>query len=115
MHTSAGVVSSAEGAKRSVAVRILGHEYRVRTEADYETVERVAHLVSETMERIRLRTGTVDTLDLAVLAALNLANDLFAARGGSAGSLARDGASQPRLRNLITRVETVLREGSVHS
>ncbi len=41
---------------------------------------RVAELVDRTMHRVRERTGTVDTLDVAVLAALNIASDLLAAR-----------------------------------
>jgi len=66
--------------RRSVSIQLLGHEYRIRTEADPEGVERLARLVDDTMARIRERTGTVDSLDLAVMAALNLANDLLAAQ-----------------------------------
>jgi cell division protein ZapA (FtsZ GTPase activity inhibitor) len=68
--------------RRSVAVRILGHEYRVRTESDPGEMQRVAALVEETLARLRDRTGTVDSLDLAVMAALNLARDLLAERTG---------------------------------
>lgn len=101
-------MDSASG-KRSVAVRILDHDYRIRTEADEEAVGRVAGLVNDRMERIRTRTGTVDTLDLAVLAALNLANDLLTTGGTGEIEPSRDGAK--RLRTLIDRVESVLREG----
>lgn len=66
------------GERRSVSIQLLGHEYRIRTEADPDGVERLARLVDDTMARIRERTGTVDSLDLAVMAALNLANDLLA-------------------------------------
>ncbi len=68
------------GERRSVAIQIFGHDYRIKTEADPAGVERLARLVDDTMERIRERTGAVDTLDLAVMAALNLANDLLAAQ-----------------------------------
>ncbi len=66
--------------RRSVAIQIFGHDYRIKTEADPAGVERLARLVDDTMSRIRERTGAVDTLDLAVMAALNLANDLLAAQ-----------------------------------
>ena len=69
-------------ASRSVAVRIQGHEYRIRTE-DEETIERVAQYVDATMERIRTRTKTVDSRDVAVLAALNIAKDLLAVSQGT--------------------------------
>lgn len=68
------------GERRSVAIQIFGHDYRIKTEADPAGVERLARLVDDTMARIRERTGAVDTLDLAVMAALNLANDLLAAQ-----------------------------------
>lgn len=66
--------------RRSVAIQIFGHEYKIRTDADPDGVERIARLVDDTMARIRERTGTVDSLDLAVMAALNLANDLLATK-----------------------------------
>lgn len=64
-------------ARRSVSVTILGHEYKIRSDSDEAFVRRVAKLVDETMARIQERTRTVDSLDLAVLAAVNLASDLL--------------------------------------
>ncbi|MCC6642473.1 MAG: cell division protein ZapA [Deltaproteobacteria bacterium] len=92
-------------ARRSVAVRILGHEYRIRTEAGEEQIEQVARIVDETMVRIRERTKTVDSLDLAVLTALNLANDLLAERGdaGAGRQVPAD-----RLQRLIALAESAL-------
>jgi cell division protein ZapA len=94
--------------KRSVSVRILGHEYRIRTDADPADLSSVARLVDETMERLRDRTGVVDSLDLAIMAALNLARDLVAER-----SARQDGESHAeRIRAIADRVEQVLRESS---
>ena len=69
-------------APQSVAIRIQGHEYRVRSE-DAATIQRVASYVDATMDRVRQRTNTVDSRDVAVLAALNIAKDLLAASQGS--------------------------------
>jgi len=66
--------------RRSIPVRIGGQEYRIRSDAEPGTVERAAALVDETMARLRSRTGSVDSMDVAVLAALNLANQLVALR-----------------------------------
>jgi cell division protein ZapA len=94
--------------KRSVSVRILGHEYRIRTEADPADLSQVARLVDETMERLRDRTGVIDSLDLAIMAALNLARDLVAERGAR-----QEGESNAeRVRVLAERLEQVLRESS---
>jgi len=64
-------------AARSVAVRIQGHEYRIRSDGDDDTIQRVAEYVDATMSRVRSRTRTVDSRDVAVLAALNIAKELL--------------------------------------
>lgn len=92
-------------AKRLVSVRILGHEYRIRTDSDPAGLARVAALVDETMGRLRERTGVIDSLDLAIMAALNLARDLVAERESSEGFAAHD----ERVRALTDRVEDLLR------
>ncbi len=93
------------GARRSVAVRILGHEYRIRTDASEEQIARVARTVDEAMVRIRERTKTVDSLDLAVLTALNLANDLLTGRA--------EAGSGPRLPAERVRALAVLAESAL--
>lgn len=93
--------------RRAVAVRILGQEYRIRSEADEAQVQRVARHVDETMTRIRERTRTVDSLDLAVLTALHLANDLLARREEPA-----EGAPAERVRALRELAELALAEPS---
>lgn len=91
-------------ARRSVAIRVLGQEYRIRTDADPAELQRVALLVDETMGRLRDRTGAVDSLDLAMMAAVNFARDLLAERAGRrAGS-----APSQRVRELAERIEAVL-------
>lgn len=91
-------------AKRSVAVRILGQEYRIRSDADEASVQRIASLVDETMAKIRERTRTVDSLDLAILAALNLASDLLQSRDEPRGD--GEWVDPERLRTLIHAVES---------
>lgn len=97
--------------KRSVAIRVLGQEYRIRSDADPAELQRVAGFVDETMDRLRDRTGAVDSLDLAVMAAVNLARDLLAERAGRRS----EGTAAQRLRRLTERVEAVLREGSANA
>jgi cell division protein ZapA (FtsZ GTPase activity inhibitor) len=89
-----------------VSVRILGHEYRIRTDADPADLSQAARLVDETMARLRDRTGVIDSLDLAIMAAMNLARDLLAERGVRG----EGAASAQRIRALAARVEEVLRE-----
>ena len=65
-------------AERSpIPVQILGKEYMIRGEAeDAPGIQRAAAVVDDTMAKIRERTGRVDSLEVAVLAALNIANHL---------------------------------------
>jgi cell division protein ZapA (FtsZ GTPase activity inhibitor) len=95
--------------KRSVPVHILGKEYRVRTDAEPETVRRAAELVAQMMERVRGRSGRSDTLDVMLLAALNLANDVIALREEQ--SAARP-ADPGRLADLLALLESVVEPAS---
>lgn len=65
-------------AKQTVPVQIFGQEFRIRSQGDPARVQRAASLVDETMARVRARSGSADTLDVAVLAALNIAHRLLA-------------------------------------
>ncbi len=100
--------------RRSVAIQIFGHDYRIKTDADPVGVERLARLVDDTMARIRERTGAVDTLDLAVMAALNLANDLLSAQERERASLEQQ-VPVSEITALRERIEGVLAEASPHA
>ncbi len=92
--------------RRIVSIRVLGQEYRIRTDTDPAELQRVAGLVDETMGRLRDRTGAVDSLDLAMMTAVNLARDLLAERAER-----RSGAgAADRLRELSERIESVLED-----
>jgi cell division protein ZapA len=90
--------------RRSVAVRVRGKELRLLTEGDEEALHRVAALVDQTMARVEKRSGAVDTLDVALLAALNLARELLELRERG-GEPAPDAA---RLRSLVEQAESAL-------
>ena len=66
--------------KAVVSVQISGQEYRIRTDAEPDSLHRVAGLVDAAMNQVAARTGTVDTLDVAVLTSLNLGRELVALR-----------------------------------
>lgn len=91
--------------KRSVAIQISGQEYRIRTdEEDDSTLERVAESVDRVMAQIRERTGTVDSLDVAILTCLHLARKLLTL--GEQSALADDDAE--RLRGIIELAESAI-------
>ena len=92
------------GARRAVAVKIRGQEFRILTDKDPETLERVAELVDQTMARIERHTGAVDSLDVAMLTALNLARELLELREADSGAA----VDADRLRALVEQAESAL-------
>jgi cell division protein ZapA len=97
-------------AKRTVPVQILGQEYRIRSDSDTATIRRAAALVDETMAKVRDRTGTVDSLDIAVLTALNIANHLIALRDDAGATSQGEKVRSDRLEDLIHLVDAAIAE-----
>ena len=92
----------------SVGVELQGREYQIRSDGDAESLQRVAGYVDKAMNQIREVTNTVDTLDVALLTALNLAREVIASRESSSkgGEVTTEG-DPTRLRALIELVESV--------
>jgi cell division protein ZapA len=63
-----------------VHVEIFGQTYAVRAGADPGYVESVASYVDQQMREVSRASGAVDSVRIAVLAALNIADELFRAR-----------------------------------
>jgi cell division protein ZapA len=109
--------SSSKRARRPVTVQIGGQEYRIRSAASEAWLRKVAACVDEAMGQIRERTDTVDSLDVALLTALNLARQVIQLRESQLdglGELSENErvAEAGRLRDLIERVEGALVEGA---
>jgi cell division protein ZapA len=93
--------------KRAVAVTIRGQEFRIVSDDDEAWLQRVAGYLDQTMATVEERTGTVDSLDVALLTALNLARELVELRENDPGANAR-GPGAERLRSLIELAESAL-------
>ncbi len=61
--------------KKSVTVAIKGQQYTIRTDVDEEHVHSVARLVNEHLSMIEQKMATVSTVNLMVLALMNVASD----------------------------------------
>lgn len=61
---------------QAVAIDIMGMTYHVRSDEDEQYIRELAEIVNAKMREIHHQTATVDSLKCAVLAALNLADDL---------------------------------------
>jgi cell division protein ZapA (FtsZ GTPase activity inhibitor) len=88
--------------KRIVSVRIRGQDFRIRSDESPEQLARIARTVDETMERVETRTGAVDSYDVAMLTALNLAREIVGFQGKSRP------IDPSRLRSLIELTESAI-------
>ncbi|MES2525135.1 MAG: cell division protein ZapA [Gemmatimonadota bacterium] len=75
--------------KALVRVRIVGEEYTLRTEASPQHTQSVAEHVDRTIRAIMSAGATVETHKAAILAALQITDELFRERA-AASSIADD-------------------------
>lgn len=68
--------------KNLIRVEILGREYTVKSDEGEERVQDIAAYVNRKIKEVSESGQTVSTLNLAILAALNIANDYFKAVEG---------------------------------
>ena len=85
------------------AVTIFGRTYHLRGANDSGYLVELASIVDERMRAVSEGTGTADTLKVAILAALNLADDYLEASRKPAKP-----ATEKRLARLVTLLDEAL-------
>ena len=88
-----------------IPVEIQGQRYPIRSALDEEYVTRLARYVDEKMNAAGESTPTGDSLRLAVLAALNIADELFRCRDATQ---VRDGQLAERAGQLERMLDRLL-------
>ena len=66
--------------KQVTAVKIFNQTFKVRSGGDPEYVKQLARYVDKVMTEVFENTSAVDSMKVAVLAALNIADERFAAQ-----------------------------------
>jgi cell division protein ZapA len=87
-----------EGPSGPTTIKILGNEYRLKSDADSEHLKTVASYVDSVLREVRRSTS--DTQDAAILAALNIASELLRIRK------AHEIVSRARIQALIDFVDS---------
>ena len=64
------------GASEAIEVTIFNQTYRLRSKTDKEHVEQIARLVDERMRQISSQITTHDVVKIAILTALNIADEM---------------------------------------
>jgi len=65
------------GEERVVEIKVFGQTFSVKTDAEEDHLQAVAQYVNEKKEEILRKTRSVSTLNVAILTALNIADDLL--------------------------------------
>jgi cell division protein ZapA len=89
----------------TTTVTIYGQEYTVRSDGDAEYVRRIASYLDARMREVAKQSNQVTSLRVAILAALNITDELFRVReigSGEAETL------RARADDLATRLEAIV-------
>lgn len=89
--------------KKRIEVEIFGQRYPLRSEAPEDYVREVAQLVDSTMKKVAERMGALSSLQVAVLAALYIADE-YIKREKEREELKK------RLREQVERLERFVKE-----
>jgi cell division protein ZapA len=89
---------------RIVSVQIHGQRYPIRSTLDQEYVARLAAYVDERIHMVADSTPSGDSLRLAVLAALNIADELFRCRDANRAQTGQIVERTEELERLVDRV-----------
>ncbi len=92
---------------RSIEVRIYGRTYHLRGAEDGAYLQELAKIVDRKMQEVADATGTADTLKIAILACLNIADEFLQASDKRGGA---DPRTQARMKELAERLEAALAE-----
>jgi cell division protein ZapA len=69
------------GKERLVEIKVFGQTYTVKTDAEEDHIQQVARYVNEKMDEVTKNTKSVSSFNVAILTALNIADDLIRERG----------------------------------
>ena len=92
---------------QGVTVEIYDQPYHLRGQ-DPAYIERLANLVDTKMRAVAAQGTTVDSLRVAVLAAINIADELMTLQARNRNANQTDGALRTRASNLNGLLDSVL-------
>jgi cell division protein ZapA len=93
--------------KNVVQVQIFGHNYTIRGEADQEYILGVAAYVDRKMREITDKLPVASLSKVAILASLNIADELFKERAQREG---RDHLLESRAAQLSAALDDILQD-----
>jgi len=95
------------GRERLVEIKVFGQTYTVKTDAEEDYIQEVARYVNEKMEEVLKKTKSVSTLNVAILTALNIADDLLREKAKRTALLREVGAKS---KDLVEKIDVKIGE-----
>jgi cell division protein ZapA len=92
--------------KNLVQVEIMGREYNIRSDEGEERVKKIAQYVDEKLRKISSISKTTSTLNAAILAAMDIANEYFDALEGCTHLRQRVEEIETKSGRLIERIDS---------
>lgn len=86
-------------------VEIFGRRYKIRGESSAETIRALARYVDQRMRQVSEQVGPGDAVRVAVLAALNIADDYYQTRKALER---REGEIEEQARELVGQLDRAL-------
>ena len=94
-----------ESNKKLVNVRIFGQEYPIRASSNEVYIKEVAAYVDKKMHEVqRSVPSSMNASKIAILAAMNISDELFGARRGE---YSFKGEVESKVKSLIERIEEI--------
>jgi cell division protein ZapA len=93
-------------AQQSTTVKIHGQEYTIRADRDPEYIQSIARFVDDRMRETAREAGQVTSLRVAILSALNIADELFQER--ESGTADAVHSLEERARRMVATLEDVV-------
>ncbi len=63
--------------KKEIEIKVLGQKFKVRSDSNEEYITRVAGFVDEKMNEVLASSKSVASLNIAILAAMNIADEFL--------------------------------------
>ncbi|OGW17769.1 MAG: hypothetical protein A3G93_14900 [Nitrospinae bacterium RIFCSPLOWO2_12_FULL_45_22] len=90
--------------KKETRIEIYGRNYTVLGDGDEEYTIQLARYVDQKMREIAQQTSTISTLNLAILVALNITDELFRLREQIRTN---ESLLQEKLANVLTKLDNL--------
>ncbi len=91
--------------KKAVEVSIMGQKFMVRSESDEDYIQQVSGYVDKKIGEIQQNTKSVSSVNVALLAAMNIADEYFKFKNTRQGALER---VEKKIKDMIELIELQL-------